>query len=63
MALAPAGLPPTPSAVSPVGFGRLAARRVPRADGASEHGRHEAWQRCCFGFHGLHSTLNGVELN
>jgi len=41
MALAPSGLPVTPSAVSPVGFGRLAARRVPRADGASDHGRHD----------------------
>lgn len=50
MALAPSGLPVTPSAVSPVGFGRLAARRVPRADGASDHGRHEAWLRCCLGF-------------
>ena len=52
MALAPAGLPVTPSAVSPVGFGRLAARRVPRADGASDHGGREAWLRCCLGFHG-----------
>lgn len=50
MALAPAGLPVTPTAVSPVGFGRLAARRVPRADGASDHGRHEAQLICCLGF-------------
>lgn len=50
MALAPAGLPVSPSAVSPIGFGRLAARRVPRADGTSDHGRHEAWLRCCLGF-------------